>query len=62
MSMDGQRAGMALEYIEPTEVELFVDRFTGLNYRNLKSGETFEDIQVKLMFPLSNRNHFLILF
>src|SRR5690554_3500754 len=62
MSTSAENSKMALQYIEPTEVELSLDHFTGLNYKNLKTGETFEDIQVKLMFPLSKKDHFLVLF
>lgn len=55
-------ADMELNFLDPSDTELIIDRFTGLNYRNKATGEVYEDIQIKLMFPLTNKNHYLVLF
>ncbi len=52
---------MTLDYIDPGQLEFFLDRFTGLNYRNKNTNETYEDIRIRRMFPLSQRDKFLLL-
>ncbi|MGB4388614.1 MAG: DUF1854 domain-containing protein, partial [Caldicoprobacterales bacterium] len=52
---------MTLDYIDPGQLEFFLDRFTGLNYRNKSTNETYEDIRIRRMFPLSQRDKFLLL-
>lgn len=52
---------MELNFLDPADTEFTIDKFTGLNYKNKATGETFEDVQVKLMFPLTNKNHYLVI-
>jgi len=57
--MEIDNTKMQLDFVDPAALELKMDEFKRVCLMNHATGEYFEDVELKLMFPLSNRNRFL---
>ena len=60
--MGEENVQMTLDFLEPSAIELKVDPFMRVKLYNSATQETHEDIEFKMMFPLSNKNGFLVLY
>lgn len=51
--MGEENVQMTLDFLEPSAIELKVDPFMRVKLYNSATQETHEDIEFKMMFPLS---------
>lgn len=60
--MEAKDAHMLLDFIDPAVVELKIDEFKRICFKNRATGQCYEGVEIKLMFPLSNKNRFLAIY
>lgn len=50
---------MTLQFLDPCSVRIQKDQYNKLKYVNKSTGEVFYDVEIKLMFPLSQKAHYI---
>ena len=57
--MDEEKGVMKIDFLNPSSLEFRLDNFMRVILHNKTTKETLEDVDIKLMFPLTNKTGYL---
>lgn len=60
--MDSEETLMKLDFQNPEDLQFSVDSYHKINYMNTKTNECYNDVDIRLMFPLTSRNRFIAVY
>lgn len=61
-NVETEETHMKLDFVEPKAVEFTTDSFQKITFINKKTGDRFYDVDIKLMFPLTDKKGFIAVF
>ncbi len=60
--MEAENTQMQLEFIDPSMVNLTMDAYKRIRFLNKEDGQSHDDVEIKLMFPLTHKSSFLAIY